>query len=107
MAKNNEKVKAAEKATVSESTTKPLSTRGKEFEGLVTSTKAAKTATVMWERRRYVKKYERFERRRSKVAAHVPEGITVKEGDTVRIKETRPISKTKHFVVTQVMEQAQ
>ena len=107
MAKNNEKVKAAEKATVSESTTKPLSTRGKEFEGLVVSAKAAKTVTVAWERRRHVKKYERYERRRSKVAAHVPEGMEVKEGDTVRIKETRPISKTKHFVVTHVQEAKQ
>lgn len=104
MAKNNDQVKAAEKAQASGSS---LSTRGKQFEGTVVSAKAAKTVSVAWERRRYVKKYERYERRSSKVAAHVPEGMTVKEGDTVRIQETRPISKTKHFVVTDVLEEAQ
>ena len=104
MAKNNEQVKAAEKATASASS---VSTRGKQFEGTVVSAKAAKTVSVAWERRRYVKKYERYERRRSKVAAHVPEEMDVKEGDKVRIMETRPISKTKHFVVTQVLEDEQ
>ncbi len=105
MAKNKDQVKPAEKAPVSESTKKPLSTRGKQIEGKVVSTKAAKTAVVAWERRRYVKKYERYERRSSKVAAHVPEDISVKEGDMVRIQETRPISKTKHFVVIEVLEE--
>ena len=31
--------------------------------------------------------------------AHVPEGITLSVGDTVRIAECRPISKTKNFIV--------
>lgn len=79
-----------------------ISLRGAEFTGTVTSAKAAKTVTVSWERRRFVPKYERYEKRSSKVKAHVPEGMTVREGDTVRIKECRPISKTKHFVVTHV-----
>ena len=105
MAKNKQEVKAAEKASSSASTQKPLRTRGKTFEGVVTSAKAAKTVTVSWERRRFVKKYERYEKRRSKVAAHVPENLTVQEGDIVRIKETRPISKTKHFVVVEVLDQ--
>lgn len=103
MAEKNQQVKAAEKASNSESTAKPLSTRGKQFEGLVVSAKAAKTVTVTWERRRFIKKYERYEKRRSKVAAHVPEHLDVNEGDMVRIKETRPISKTKHFIVTEVI----
>ena len=31
--------------------------------------------------------------------AHVPEGMNINLGDTVRISECRPISKTKNFVV--------
>ncbi len=80
------------------------SLRGKQFEGVVVSAKATKTVSVEWETRSYIKKYERYERRRSKVAAHNPEGIDAKEGDVVRIKECRPLSKTKHFVVTEIIE---
>ena len=31
--------------------------------------------------------------------AHIPDGMDVKEGDKVIIKECRPISKTKNFVI--------
>ena len=43
---------------------KPLSTRGRTFAGTVTSNKMAKTVTVEWERRKYVTKYQRYEKRR-------------------------------------------
>ncbi len=98
-------MKEAEKVAVSEST--QYSTRGKTFVGVVVSAKANKTASVQWERRIFVKKYERYEKRRSKVAAHIPDHLEIKEGDTVRIAETRPISKTKHFVITEKMEEIQ
>jgi len=76
-----------------------LKVRGRKFVGKVTSTKMAKTVTVQWERQRFLPKFERFERRRTKVKAHAPPCITLREGDTVRIAETRPLSKTKSFVV--------
>ena len=82
---------------------KPISTRGRVLEGKVISAKAAKTVTVEWERRKYLPKYERYEKRRSRVKAHVPEGVEVHEGQMVRIAETRPISKTKNFVVLEVL----
>ncbi len=47
----------------------------------------------------YVPKYERYERRRSRIRAHKPPCMDVEVGDTVRIGECRPISKTKRFVV--------
>jgi len=47
----------------------------------------------------YVKKYKRYMRRRSRISAHLPPCIGVEVGDTVRIAETRPISKTISFVV--------
>ncbi len=79
-----------------------ISLRGKEFVGKVTSAKMSKTVTVSWEWRRYVPKYERYEKKRSKVKAH--NTINAKEGDIVRIRETRPLSKTKHFVVVEILK---
>ncbi len=82
-----------------------LSLRGREFTGKVISSKAAKTATVEWERKHFVKKYERYEKRRTRVKVHNPLCINAKENDFVKIKECRPISKTKKFTITEVINQ--
>ena len=82
---------------------KAISVRGKAFTGKVVSAKMHRTVVVEWERRVLIPKYERYEKRRSKVAAHNPDEINAKEGDIVRIKETRPISKTKNFVVVEIL----
>ncbi len=74
-------------------------THGRTFVGKVKSAKAQKTAVIEWERTLYLKKYERYEKRLSKVQAHIPDSIEVKEGDMVKIIECRPLSKTKHFVI--------
>ena len=83
-----------------------LKLHGKEFVGTVISDRATKTVTVEWERRRLVSKYERYEKRYSRVYAHNPITINAKMGDTVRIQETRPLSKTKNFVVVEVLNRA-
>nr|AJS12432.1 30S ribosomal protein S17P [uncultured archaeon] len=80
-----------------------LSLRGRSFVGTVISSKMQKTVTVEWERKHYLKKYERYERRRSRVKAHNPESINAREGDVVKIVECRPLSKTKNFVVVEIM----
>lgn len=80
-----------------------LSVRGRTFKGVVTSHKMHKTVVVEWERRRFVKKYQRYEKRRSKVTAHNPDCIKARENQKVIIAETRPLSKTKNFVVVQVL----
>ncbi len=80
-----------------------ISLRGREFTGTVVSDKMHKSVTVTWERRVKIPKYERYERRYSKIKAHVPDCLTVKTGDKVRIMETRPISKTINFVVIEVL----
>lgn len=85
--------------------TTKIKTRGRTFKGEVVSSKAQKTVTVEWNRRVFVKKYERYQNKKSKVKAHNPEEIGAKEGDTVIIKECRPISKTKKFIVTEVMKE--
>ena len=81
-----------------------LSLRGRQFVGVVVSTKAQKTVTVEWPRAYYIPKYERYEKRRTKVKAHVPEDLKVTLGNKVKIVETRPISKTKNFVVVEVLK---
>ena len=80
-----------------------LKVRGREFTGLVVSDKMLKTVVVSWSRRLFVKKFERYERKRSKINAHNPECINAKKGDLVKIVETRPLSKTKSFVVTEIL----
>jgi small subunit ribosomal protein S17 len=82
----------------------PLSIRGRRFTGTVISDRMSKTVTVEWQRTKYIPKYERYERRKTKVKAHNPESINAKTGDTVMIAETRPISKTKNFIVLQVLK---
>ncbi len=84
-----------------------MSIRGKTFTGKVVSAKMHKTVVVEWERRVLIPKFERYEKRKSKVKAHNPESINAKEGDLVEIKETRPLSKTKNFVVVKVVSAAE
>lgn len=79
-----------------------ISTHGKLFTGKVVSAKMHNTVVVEWERRVLIPKFQRYEKRRSKVSAHNPEEIDAKEGDIVRIQQTRPLSKTKNFIVVEV-----
>jgi len=76
-----------------------LPVRGRVFTGVVKSTKPHNTVIVEWGYNLYVPKYERYERRKSRVAAHKPPCMKVKEGDKVVIAECRPLSKTKRFVM--------
>jgi small subunit ribosomal protein S17 len=70
----------------------------KVFKGVVVSDKMKDTVVVLVER--YVKhpKYEKFIKRKKKFKAH-DAGNTKKIGDKVEIKETKPISKDKHFII--------
>ena len=79
-----------------------LKCRGREFTGTIISSKMQKTVNVEWEWKHYIKKYERYESRRSRVKAHNPSCINAKEGDIVKIIECRPLSKTKNFVVVEI-----
>ncbi|ENN96177.1 30S ribosomal protein S17P [Methanocaldococcus villosus KIN24-T80] len=78
-----------------------LPVRGQSFVGVVVSDKMQKTVVVKREYLHYLKKYERYEKRSSKLHAHNPPCINAKVGDIVRIMECRPISKTKSFVVVE------
>jgi len=83
-----------------------ISLHGRVFTGTVVSDKMHKSVTNAWKRRIYVPKYERYAKRYSKIKAHNPDCINAKTGDKVKVMETRPISKTKNFVVIEILEKA-
>ncbi|MFP4208457.1 MAG: 30S ribosomal protein S17 [Wenzhouxiangella sp.] len=74
--------------------------------GRVVSNKMDKTVTVRLERLVKHPLYGKYIRRSSKVHAH-DENNDCNEGDTVRIAQTRPVSKTKAWAVIEVVERAQ
>ena len=75
------------------------------FVGRVVSDKRAKTVTVLVERRNAHELYGKIVARSRKYHAHDENG-DYKMGDLVEIAEGRPISKTKSWVVTRLVEKA-
>ena len=73
--------------------------------GKVVSDKRAKTVTVEVERRTKHELYGKIVARSRKYHAHDEKG-EYHMGDLVEIAETRPISKTKNWVVTRLVEKA-
>ena len=74
--------------------------------GKVVSDKRAKTVTVLVERRVKHALYGKIVAKSSKYHAHDEKG-EYKLGDVVEISEGRPISKTKSWVVTRLVEKAE
>lgn len=70
------------------------------LQGVVVSSKTDKTITVKVERRFRHPLYKKIVKVSKKYAAHDPLN-SYKEGDQVRIEESRPISKTKCWVVVE------
>ena len=77
----------------------------KERVGIVTSDKMSKSITVIVERRVMHPKYGKLVKRSSKFMAHDEKG-DAHVGDTVRIAETRPMSKMKRWRLVEVVERA-
>ncbi len=75
----------------------------RELHGVVTSTKAAKTITVEVTRTYKHPKYGKFLRKRTRYAAH-DEVENAREGDTVVICATRPISKSKRWRLVTIVQ---
>ena len=84
-----------------------IPTRGRTFTGTVIAARMQKTVTVEWEGRKYNSKYERYEKKKTRVKAHNPEEINAREGQTVEIMETRPLSKTKKFIVVKILDKVE
>ena len=70
----------------------------KEFIGKIISTKMDKTAVVLVERYKFHPKYKKRYKVSKKFKVHNPSN-KYKEGDEVLIKEVRPISKDKKFLI--------
>lgn len=85
-----------------------LPVRGQILEGEVVSNDMDRTVVVQREYDVNVPKYDRKMKRRSRIPAHVPEVLEpLTVGDTVKIAETRPLSKTKSHVVVEVVEESE
>jgi len=80
-----------------------LKLRGMIFTGNIIKTDLHRTATIEFERQFFIPKYERKEVRFSRIKAHNPSCISAKIGELVKIVETRPLSKTKNFVIVEVI----
>jgi small subunit ribosomal protein S17 len=76
------------------------------IEGRVVSNKMQKTVTVLLERQVQHPLYGKIVRRSTKVHAHDENG-ECREGDVVRLAETRPLSKTKNWRVVKVVTRAE
>ncbi len=77
----------------------------KERVGLVVSNKMDKSITVAIERRMKHPMYGKYVKQTTKLMAH-DEANDAGEGDTVRIMETRPVSKNKRWRLVEVLERA-
>ena len=73
--------------------------------GVVSSNKMDKTVSVSVERKVKHPIYGKFVKKTKKFHAHDEEG-TAGIGDTVRIMETRPLSKTKRWRLVEIIEKA-
>ena len=81
-----------------------LKVRGRMFVGKVIAARAHKTVKIEFPRLHYLPKYERFEKRRTRIHAHNPPCINAVEGDNVKLMGCRPLSKIKNFVLIEVIK---
>ena len=86
---------------MTEQTTEKLT---RTLQGVVTSAKMEKTVTVLVERKVKHPLYGKYVVKSKKYHAH--DEVGCQEGDKVEIAECRPISKTKSWTVTKVLEKA-
>jgi len=108
-AESRRKERAAAKKDSTAGSGTPVAEResvaGKVRQGIVVSSKAEKSITVRIDIARRHPTYEKVVRRSRTLHAH-DERNEAGEGDTVRIVETRPLSKTKRWRLVEVVERA-
>src|SRR3989338_7258508 len=57
-----------------------IKVRGRQHTGTIVSTNMRRSAVVQWEFRRFLPKYERYEKRLAKITVHAPDCMDAKEG---------------------------
>jgi len=77
----------------------------RQYVGTVVSDKGDKTISVLVETYKKHPLYNKRVKNSTKYAAHDEENIA-EMGDKVRIEETRPLSKTKHYRLIEIIEKA-
>ena len=77
----------------------------RQMVGTVVSNKMDKTAVILVERLVQHQLYQKYVRRRARFAAH-DEGNACNIGDKVIITESRPLSRTKRWRVSEILEKA-
>lgn len=85
-----------------------LKTRGRAFYGIVTKM-FPRRIVIQFERKIYVRKYERFAKAKTKLHARISRCMEdkIKVGDYVKIKECRPLSKIIHFVLIEKIKDSE
>nr|YP_010336757.1 ribosomal protein S17 [Stylonema alsidii]UNJ15163.1 ribosomal protein S17 [Stylonema alsidii] len=78
----------------------------KERVGIVVSNKMCKTLVIAVESRVLHPKYKKIMVRTKRYKAHVEQESNYKLGDTVRIQETRPLSRTKRWQVIDIISKS-
>jgi len=81
-----------------------VATRGRTFEGVVIA-KFPKRVTIELERTIYIPKYERYAKKQTRIHARLPDNISVNEGDLIKVRECRPLSKIIHFIVIEKLSE--
>jgi len=82
-----------------------LAVKKELLSGVVIKKDTNKSATIEWNRTKYVPKYERYEVRRSRLRVHNPPCLDAQVGQKVLVARTRPLSKTKNHVILQVVDE--
>lgn len=75
-----------------------LKTRGRIFYGYV-KRKFPKRVVIEFERTIYIRKYERYTKKRTRIHARLPACLDVNVGDYIKVQECRPLSRMIHFAV--------
>jgi len=79
-----------------------VSIRGKILKGMVVSCKMKRTIVIRRNYLHYIKKFNRFEKRHTNLAAHCSPAFDVKEGDIATVGQCRPLCKTVRFNVCKI-----
>ena len=90
---------------MTEAQAQPATKNTRTLVGRVVSDKRSKTVTVLVERRTKHELYGKIVAKSSKYHAHDENG-EYKLGDTIEITESRPLSKTKNWVATRLVQKA-
>jgi len=80
-------------------------TRGRVFAGTVVR-KFPNRVVIEFERTVYVKKFERFYKKKTRVHARLPSGMSIELGDYIKVRECRPLSKIIHAIVIEKVRSA-